>query len=152
MNDYVISPEKAAELRTLLGRFIAEAMRYDTDDMLRLLKREDLSMPRIGAMNVVARRGEASISDISTCLDLSLGNTSMLVDKLVCQGFVTRAEDANDRRQKLIRLTEKGRAVVGEVQATRVDHVVQRMLLLPPELMDRAIDTLHDITTQLQNG
>lgn len=139
----------ATELSTLLDLFIAEVMRYDTDEMLRLLKREDLSMARVCALNVVARRGAASISDISACLDLSLGNTSMLVDKLVCHGFVTRAEDASDRRQKLIRLTEKGQAVVHELQATRVNQVAQRMRCLPPALLERAIDVLRDVTMQL---
>ena len=148
MND-IEHKNNVTELSTLLDVFIAEVMRYDTDEILRLLKREDLSMARVGALKVVARRGAASISDISACLDLSLGNTSMLVDKLVCHGFVTRIEDANDRRQKLIRLTEKGQALVRELQATRVNHVVQRMLRLPPDLLDRAVDVLRDVTMQL---
>ncbi len=148
MND-TLHVNSATELSSLLDLFIAEVMRYDTDEMLRLLKREDLSMARVCALNVVARRGAASISDISTCLDLSLGNTSMLVDKLVCHGFVTRIEDASDRRQKLVRLTEKGQELVHELQATRVKHVVQRMLCLPPALLDRAVDVLRDVTAQL---
>jgi DNA-binding MarR family transcriptional regulator len=149
MNNIENTHNQTDDLTVLLGQFIAEVMRYDTDEMLRLLKREDLSMPRIGALNVVARRGAVSISDISVCLDLSLGNTSMLVDKLVCQGFVTRAEDVNDRRHKLIRLTEKGHSLVQEVQSTRVRQIVQRMLQLPPELIERTIDVLHEITMQL---
>ena len=106
-------------------------------------------MPRITTLNFVARRGAVSISEISACLDLSLGNTSMLVDKLVCHGFVTRAEDASDRRHKLVRLTAKGQAFVDELRTARVSHLVQRMLLLPPDLLDRAIDVLGDITAQL---
>lgn len=149
MNETPMAPTTADELTDLVGQFIAEALRYDSDEMLRLLKREELSMPRIVALKVVARRGAASISEIRDALDLSLGNTSMLVDKLVCQGFVSRAEDASDRRHKLIRLTPKGQALIAELQATRVSHVVQRMLLLSPELLSRSIDVLRDITTQL---
>jgi DNA-binding MarR family transcriptional regulator len=128
---------------------MAELLRWDSDDTLRLIKREDLSMPRIAALHVVARRGAASISEIGAKLDFSLANTSMLIDKLVCHGFVTRAEDASDRRQKIVRLTEKGRALVDELQATRVDAMAQRMLLLPPGLLDRAIVVLGEITSQL---
>jgi DNA-binding MarR family transcriptional regulator len=149
MNDTELITDKTSELRTLLGLFMVELLRYDTDAMLRLLKREDLSMPRIGALNVVERRGVASISEISTCLDLSLGNTSMIVDKLVCSGLVTRVEDAHDRRHKQVRLTERGQALVRELRDTRVDSVVQRMLSLDPDLLERAIAVLRDITTQL---
>jgi DNA-binding MarR family transcriptional regulator len=149
MNDIANKTDSAAELRSVLGLFLAEAMRCDTDDIFRLIKREDLSMPRIAALGFVARRGAASISEISGCLDLSLGNTSMLVDKLVCQGFVTRAEDASDRRQKVIRLTAIGQAFVEELRATRVNQLAQRMLLLPPDLLTRALDVLAEVTAQL---
>jgi DNA-binding MarR family transcriptional regulator len=149
MNDTHHRTDSVAELRSLLGLFWAEVMRCDTDDMFRLLKREDLSMPRIVALGFVARRGAVSISEISGFLDLSLGNTSMLVDKLVCQGFVTRAEDASDRRQKVIQLTTKGQAFVDELRATRVNQLAQQMLLLPPDLLARAIDVLSEVTAQL---
>jgi len=41
------------QLSGLLSIFMTEILRYDTADMLRVLKREDLSMPRIAAMNIV---------------------------------------------------------------------------------------------------
>jgi DNA-binding MarR family transcriptional regulator len=137
------------DLRSVLSLFAAEVMCYTTDDTLRLIRREELSMPLMVALNVVERRGAISISEISTSLDFSLGNTSMLVDKLVCKGFVTRAEDVHDRRHKLVRLTEKGQALIQELRATRVEGVVQRILLLPPPLIEQTIDALREVTAQL---
>jgi DNA-binding MarR family transcriptional regulator len=151
MNDLEHTTDTAAQLSSLLGQFMAEVLRYDSDAMRRLLQREELSLARIGALNFVERRGSASISEISACLDLSLGNTSMLVDKLVCKGFVTRAEDASDRRHKLVQLTNKGQALITELRATRVNHVVQRMLVLPPELLAHTIDVLRDLNAQLSD-
>ena len=147
--DTTDTTDTTVRLSELLSIFMTEILRCDTADMLRLLKREDLSMPRIAALNVVERQGAASISEICADLNLSLGNTSILIDKLVCHGFVTRIEDVSDRRHKLVRLTEKGQALIQELRATRVNSVVQRMLLLPPELLERAIDVLRDVTEQL---
>jgi DNA-binding MarR family transcriptional regulator len=149
MNDLRPITDTTAQLSELLGMFMIEILRCDTADMLRLLKREDLSMPRIAALNVVEQRGAASISEICAYLGLSLGNTSILIDKLVCHGFVTRIEDVSDRRHKLVRLTAKGQALIQELRAARVNSVVQRMLLLPPDLLDRVIDVLRDVTEQL---
>jgi DNA-binding MarR family transcriptional regulator len=149
MNDLIPTTDTTAQLSELLSMFMTEILRCDTADMLRLLKREDLSMPRIAALNVVERQGAASISEICANLNLSLGNTSMLIDKLVCRGFVTRVEDVSDRRHKLVRLTEKGQALIQELRAARVNSVVQRMLLLPPDLLNRVIDVLRDVTEQL---
>jgi len=149
MNDLKPITDTTAQLSELLGRFMIEILRGDTAAMLRLLKREDLSMPRIAALNVVEQRGAASISEICAYLGLSLGNTSILIDKLVCHGFVTRIEDVSDRRHKLVRLTAKGQALIQELRAARVNSVVKRMLLLPPDLLDRVIDVLRDVTEQL---
>ena len=149
MNDLIPTTNTTAQLSELLGTFMTEILRCDTADMLRVLKREDLSMPRIAALNIVERQGAASISEICAYLNLSLGNTSMLIDKLVCHGFVTRVEDVSDRRHKLVRLTEKGQALIQELRSARVNSVVQRMLLLPPELLDRVVDVLRDVTQQL---
>jgi DNA-binding MarR family transcriptional regulator len=136
------------ELRSLLSLFVAEIMCNNTDDTLRLIRREELSMALIVALNIVERRGAISISEISASLDFSLGNTSMLVDKLVCKGFVTRAEDAHDRRHKLVRLTEKGQALIQELRATRVEGVVQRILLLPPAVLEQTLAVLREVTAQ----
>ena len=149
MNDLKPITDTTAHLSELLGMFMIDILRCDTADMLRLLKREDLSMPRIAALNVVEQQGAASISEICAYLGLSLGNTSILIDKLVCHGFVTRIEDVSDRRHKLVRLTEKGQTLIQELRAARVNSVVQRMLLLPPDLLDRAIDVLRDVIEQL---
>lgn len=149
MNDIEMRTDTEQDLREVLSLFVAEIMCYTTDDTLRLIKREELSMPLMVALNVVQRRGAISISEISTSLDFSLGNTSMLVDKLVGKGLVTRVEDVQDRRHKVVRLTERGLALVHELRATRVEGMVQRMLLLPPGLVDRAINVLHEVTTQL---
>jgi len=149
MNDLKPITDTTAQLSELLGMLMIEILRGDTAAMLRLLKREDLSMPRIAALNVVERQGAASISEICAYLGLSLGNTSIIIDKLVCHGFVTRIEDASDRRHKLVRLTEKGQALIQELRAARVNSVVQRMRLLPPDLLDRVIDVLRDVTEQL---
>ena len=149
MNDHMTATDTTMQLSELLSTFMTEVLRCDTADMLRVLKREDLSMPRLGALNVVEQQGAASISEICAYLNLSLGNTSMLIDKLVCHGFVTRIEDASDRRHKLVRLTAKGQALIEELRAARVNTVVQRMQLLPPDLLDRAINVLREVTEQL---
>src|SRR4026208_1721110 len=149
MNDRMPTTDTTAQLSGLLSIFMTEILRGDTADMLRVLKREDLSMPRLAALNIVEQQGAASISEICAYLNLSLANTSILIDKLVCHDFVTRIEDVSDRRHKLVRLTEKGQALIQELRTTRVNSVVQRMLLLPPELLDRVVEVLRDVTEQL---
>lgn len=136
----------------VLNRFTAEMFNYCVADLLRLLQREELSMPRAVALLFLKQTGSASISDISHYLNLSLGNTSHIVDQLVCSGYVTRAEDANDRRLKFVALTPKGCAFITEVEQVRIEQMTKRLQQLPAPLLEAALTVLTDMLDQLAIG
>jgi DNA-binding MarR family transcriptional regulator len=127
----------------------AEMVRYGASQMLRLLQREDLSMPRGVALMFVERDGAASISDISQYLNLSLAATSHLVDQLVCAGFVTRIEDQHDRRQKMVNLTAKGERFVQECKQTRIEELARRLEPLPAPILEATLNALSDLLVHL---
>ena len=56
--------------------------------------------------------GEHSVKEIAAHLGLSLPAASRAVDGLIQRGFVTRRESAEDRRSRLIALSDHGREVV----------------------------------------
>jgi len=140
--------EDIEELRSLLHTFMAGALGYEAEETLRLLKREDLTMPLITAMKVVERKGVCSISAIGSYLSCTLGNSSMVVDKLVHNGWATRVEDIHDRRHKQVQLTEKGQALLDELRATKIEAIVQRVMGLSAEQRTRLLDVLRDIVPQ----
>jgi len=142
----------AKKVRIVLNRFTGEMFNYCIADLLRLLQREELSMPRAVALLFLKQTGSASISDISNYLNLSLGNTSHIVDQLVCGGYVTRAEDANDRRLKLVALTPKGRAFIAEVEQVRIEQMTKRLQQMPTPLLEAALTVLTDMLDQLAIG
>lgn len=149
MNDQQDLDKMRTELTSELGLFIAAAMRYDTDTLLRFVKGADLTLPLLAMLNLVERRGAISIGDLASGLDYSLANASLLADKLVCNGCVTRVEAVSDRRHKLVQLTPKGQALVAELRAARAEDMAQQLLLLPPELVQRTLDLLREITAEL---
>ena len=150
MNDLAGTTNASAELSSVLSLFIAEAMRHDTDTLLRFVKRAELTLPLLAALCMVERRGAVSIGALGSCLDYLLANASLLVDKLVCTGCVTRVENASDRRHKLVQLTPKGQALVAELRAARADDVAQQLLLLPPDVLKRTLELLREVTAELQ--
>ncbi|CAN5851268.1 hypothetical protein BH10CHL1_BH10CHL1_25120 [soil metagenome] len=139
--------QKASDL---FSRFAAELGRYSAAELLRLMQREELSMPRAVALTCLAREGVMSISDISTYLNLSLGNTSHIVDQLVCSGYVTRTEDANDRRLKQVTLTTKGQAFVAEIEQVRIEEMARRLQHLPAPLLASALTVISEVLDHLQ--
>lgn len=128
----------AKEVSHQISQLAAAMFCTSAAEMLQLLQREDLSMSRALALIFVGHQRCASISDICSYLNLSLGNTSHVIDQLVCAGYVTRTEDANDRRLRQIMLTAKGQAVVYEIKVLRVRELTDQLAQLPMPLLQSA--------------
>ncbi len=149
MNDSLGIINAHAELSSVLSVFMAQTMRYDTDTLLRFVKQAELTLPLLSVLSLVERRGAVSIGELGAGLDYSLANASLLVDKLVCQAYVTRVEHASDRRHKLVQLTAKGQTLLAELRVARADTMAQQLLLLPPDVLTRTLELFREVTAEL---
>ncbi len=59
------------------------------------------------------------MSDLSEKLEVTLGNVTSLIDRLIKEGLVKRCEDESDRRIVRVELTPKGKNTVTTVLANR---------------------------------
>jgi len=78
----------------------------------RYAKSTGLSMHQVSLMMQLNYRGACGMSEISEWFNVTPAAASQLVDKLVQSGYIQREEDPNDRRAKLLNLTDKGREVI----------------------------------------
>ena len=76
----------------------------------------DLSYNQYKTLLTIADRGECSLGDLGRELDVAMSSASQMVDRLVNQGLVHRAQDAENRRQVVIRLTAQGEALIAELE------------------------------------
>ena len=141
--------ELAKQVSQQISLLAATPMRSSAAEMLQLLQREDLSLSRALALIFLGHQPCASISDICSYLNLSLGNTSHVIDQLVCGGYVTRTADATDRRLRQIMLTAKGQAFVQALKALRVRDLTDRLAQLPMPLLQSATGICADMLAHL---
>jgi len=128
----------AGELQYWLHGFVRRSM----VDFIRYAKEHGLSRSQVGAMFQIHRRGSCSIHDIAGPLGISRAAASQLVDRMVGQGLVVRAEDPDDRRAKVIGLTDEGRCILEE--GGRVQHRWLREFVssLPDEDQVKVVEAL----------
>jgi DNA-binding MarR family transcriptional regulator len=96
----------------------------------RYVKSTELSMPQFYMLMRLYHKGGCGISDISSYLDVSAAAASQLVDRLVREGFLERAEDPHDRRAKQVTLSPKGRALIEkgiEVRNRWLEKLIPRL-------------------------
>ncbi|MBX3010785.1 MAG: winged helix DNA-binding protein [Caldilineaceae bacterium] len=144
--------ELAQQVSDQINQLKAEMVQASAADVLQLLQRTELSLSRALALIFLDRQKSASISDISGYLNLSLGNTSHLIEQLVCGGYVTRVEDLHDRRLRQVMLTTNGQAFVAEVKAVHIRDLAARLHGLPEPLLQRATEVLSAMLVQLRTS
>lgn len=125
------------ELADLIGRFFATIRSGVDTNSLGMLVQLDLTLTQ---MRVIACLGESTdprpISDIADVLGVSLATAGRGVDRLVRAHLAKRWEDPDDRRSKLVALTDDGRALI-EVHRAAVDaHIRAFGDALPADVAD----------------
>ena len=102
-----------------------------------------ISMPQMGALMRIHRRGPLPMSDISKHLGTTLAATSQLIDRLVQQGLMTRTEDPDDRRVRNVALTERGRKLLEASLRARQRWVDDLSQTLTQAELETVTDALH---------
>lgn len=121
----------------LIGRFFATIRSGVDTNSLDMLVQLDLTLTQ---MRVIACLGETTdprpISDIAEILGVSLATAGRGVDRLVGADLAKRWEDPDDRRSRLVALTDDGRALI-EVHRAAVDaHIRAFGDALPDDVAD----------------
>ena len=85
------------------------------------------------------------MSEISGRFDVTPAAASQLVDKLVQSGYIQREEDPNDRRAKLLNLTDKGRELIRQGIEERyrwVDELTEKLTEEERSQISEALDIM----------
>jgi DNA-binding MarR family transcriptional regulator len=109
------------------------------------MRRSDVSFTHFTIVSMLDRHGEMPMSRLADMLDVSLSNTSGVIDRLEERGLVERLRVPDDRRVVLVRATEDGRRMLAEVEVLK-DEMLERIIgRLSDAQLDRAVRALEDI-------
>lgn len=73
------------------------------------------------------------VGELAEALELSRSAATELIDRLVERGMVTRAPNAEDRRQVMVTLTPKAREKSRHVQTVRLERLIRVISSLEPD-------------------
>jgi len=112
----------------------------------------DLTYNQYKTLLTIADRGECSLGDLGRELEVAMSSASQMVDRLVGQGLVQREQDADNRRQVIIRLTPQGAGVIADLETgilKRYEQVMARLPETEQEELVRAFETIARILAKL---
>jgi DNA-binding MarR family transcriptional regulator len=138
-----VADPRTSELSELLMR-VARAQRRRWLDALAPW---DLSPHHARALTVVCERDGVRLSDLAEALRIAPRSATEVADGLQERGLVERTPDPGDRRAVILRPTDEGRRIRGEIGAARAADSSELFARLSPDDRDalaRILRTLAD--------
>jgi DNA-binding MarR family transcriptional regulator len=140
-----ISPgERAALVDAIVGQFRASVGELRCVASERLV-RQGVSMGHLHLMSMLDRHGELTMSRIAELLDVSDSNATGLIDRMEERGFVERLRRPDDRRVVLVRVSERGRQILTDIEVVRDDLMRRVLARLDDGQLDRLGRAVEDI-------
>ena len=90
-----------------------------------------LGFTQLAGLYVLADGGTLTVGELAEAIGRSPSATSRLVDGLVRRRLVERHQEPEDRRQRTLRLTPRGHAVLRVVDRARADQFLSLVRPLP---------------------
>ncbi|GEP90622.1 DNA-binding transcriptional regulator, MarR family [Chitinophaga terrae (ex Kim and Jung 2007)] len=105
------------DLARELGRAISEMRTFMRQNLQVKIREQnvDITFELLEILGILFRKDGVNQQEIADVIVKDKSSMTYLIDNLEKRGMVERREDQNDRRSKLIYLTEKGRALEKEL-------------------------------------
>ncbi len=108
-------------------------VRLSMHDFNRYARNSGLSLAQMSVLIHLYYRSPREVMAFGDLMQVSPAGASQMVERLVQQGLVQRVESPDDRRVRLVHLTERGRQVVDESIQARQQWVERLLASLTDE-------------------
>ena len=130
------------EISVLEIRLLALGLPEQTSSLLDY----DLTLQQIRAFAFIFARGQTPISKVADALDIRPNVATGIIQRLVDRGLIERREDPDDRRVRLLSVTDRGLALIDELSGI----VLAKGRELLDRLSDEQLRQLRDIFAAME--
>jgi DNA-binding MarR family transcriptional regulator len=109
------------------------------------LVRLGISMTQLHVITMLERHGELPMTRLAELLDVSVSNATGLIDRMEERGVVERARVPGDRRVVIVRTTDRGREILGELEVLREDLLKDVIGRLDDTQIERVAGAMTDL-------
>jgi DNA-binding MarR family transcriptional regulator len=120
--------------------------------VLALMNEAAVTLPQLLLLSRVEQLGSASLTAIGDESSVSIPALSQMIDRLVRQGWLDRAEDPADRRRKAIRVTPRARDLIRNVETARSADFNLGLSLVSEELRTQLATILERAVIEIESA
>ncbi|MDP2315785.1 MAG: MarR family transcriptional regulator [Pseudomonadota bacterium] len=141
-----------ARLEGMLHQLMGLINKAAGSGALEMMNAHNLTLPQMVALHVLRYEGPLSTLRLMDDLSLSASATSHLVDRLVERGWVTRRENAEDRRQRQLEITPAALEMLDAMAVQRATEFQVAFAKVDPETRERLADVFEQVIIQMKTG
>ena len=125
------------DLAKELSECITQLQRISLVDLSTQVSQGNISIPQYTLLSFLSQSSGITMSRLAELMEHTSPATTGLVDRLVAAGLVERFGNPTDRRQVLVKITDKGRELVDKIKS----NIVTKVLGLSQELSEEDMKT-----------
>lgn len=129
----MIIDQKSPELSKLLLEWSTLFMRISLRDFNHYTRSIGVSITQMTVLMHLYYQGDAPLVHFCEMMEITPAAASQMIERMVQQGLVSRKEIPEDRRVRMVEITEKGRELIEESINARQDWVDKLTASLPEE-------------------
>jgi DNA-binding MarR family transcriptional regulator len=129
-----------------LHEWMETSMHRSLTAFIRHNRESDLSFSQVNTLFRLYHHGPSSVNALAEHLGITKAAVSQLLDPLITAGLVVRSENPEDRRRKLIDLTDKGHELVKQGMRTRHAWMADLVKEFSDEEKERILPALQLLT------
>ncbi len=110
-----------------------------------------VSLQRMGVLFTLFYKKDQSLKELAHLLAVSTSNLSVMIESMVQEGLISRAQDENDRRKVVLNLSKKGKDMFKKEKENMVDKLSDWVANLSDDKKDQFIKSCNFINKQLSD-
>jgi DNA-binding MarR family transcriptional regulator len=112
----------------------------------------NLTGPQLILLREIDKIGDAPIGVLAQHINLSNATLTGIVDRLEKRQLVERVRSTNDRRQVIVRVTGRGKAILSESPPLLQDRFIEELGKLDKERQTAILESLEQVAAMMQAG
>lgn len=104
-----------------------------------------LTGPQFFMLHFIQREKQCKTTKLAEKMEVKPSAITVMIDRLVNNGFVTREHDEQDRRVVLVQLTETGHKALDEVSQLRKKIIGRYLSHLEPEVLETFVQAFEKL-------
>lgn len=106
------------------------------------IKEKGVTLAQFGVIELLYHKGEMNVREIIKKTLSTAGNMTVVIDNLEKEGYITRDKNKNDKREYIIRISEKGNSFIESFFPEHIKNISKLLSVLTEEEKNKLTEIL----------